>query len=42
MLQTTLYIAIFLIEAIVFATIRSRAVRQVSLLLASYVLYLTW
>jgi alginate O-acetyltransferase complex protein AlgI len=42
MLQTILYIAIFLIEVAVFATIRSRAVRQVSLLLASYVLYLTW
>jgi alginate O-acetyltransferase complex protein AlgI len=41
-LQTILYIAIFLAEAIVFATVRSRAVRQTSLLLASYVLYLTW
>ncbi len=41
-LQTILYIAIFLIEAVVVATVRSRTVRQVSLLLASYALYVTW
>jgi alginate O-acetyltransferase complex protein AlgI len=41
-LQATLYIAIFLVEATVFATVRSRTIRQVSLLLASYTLYLTW
>ncbi len=42
MLQTILYIAFFLLEAVIFATMRSRTVRQISLLLASYVLYLTW
>ncbi len=41
-LQTILYIAVFLIEATIFATSRSRAVRQASLLVASYLLYLTW
>ena len=41
-LQTILYIAVFLIEAAIFATVRSRAVRQTSLLIASYALYLTW
>jgi alginate O-acetyltransferase complex protein AlgI len=41
-LQTILYIAIFLVEAVVVATVRSRTVRQVSLLLASYALYVTW
>ncbi len=42
MLQTILYIAVLLVEAIVFATLRSRSVRQTSLLVASYALYLTW
>lgn len=41
-LQTILYIALFLLEAIIFATVRSRTIRQSSLLVASYVLYLTW
>lgn len=41
-LQIIIYIAIFLLEAAIFATVRSRAVRQTSLLLASYALYLTW
>jgi len=42
MLQPILYIAVFLIELAILATVQSRAVRQISLLLASYVLYLTW
>lgn len=42
MLHATLYITVFLIEAAVFATVRSCGVRQASLLLASYALYLTW
>jgi alginate O-acetyltransferase complex protein AlgI len=42
MLQPLLYIAVFLLELAIFATAPSRAVRQISLLLASYVLYLTW
>ena len=42
MLQTILYIAVFLIEAVIFATVRSRTARQTSLLIGSYLLYLTW
>ena len=42
MLQALAYIVIFLVEVAVFATARSRSVRQLSLLAASYVLYLTW
>lgn len=42
MLQTILYITVFLVEAILFATVRSRIVRQASLLIASYILYLSW
>jgi alginate O-acetyltransferase complex protein AlgI len=41
-LQIFLYIAVFLVEVTIFASVRSRAVRQTSLLVASYALYLTW
>jgi alginate O-acetyltransferase complex protein AlgI len=42
LLQWILYIVIFLAEGAVFACIRSRSVRQWSLLAGSYVLYFTW
>lgn len=41
-LQALLYALIFLIEVAVFARVQSRTVRQASLLIASYVLYLSW
>jgi alginate O-acetyltransferase complex protein AlgI len=40
--QAGLYIAIFLAEVALFATVRSRTIRQYGLLVASYGLYLTW
>jgi alginate O-acetyltransferase complex protein AlgI len=40
--QAALYIAVFLAEVVLFATVRSRTIRQYSLIVASYALYLTW
>ena len=40
--QAILYCLLFLVCAVVFAKVRLRSVRQAALLLASYVLYLTW
>ena len=42
MWQPVLYITVFLVEVALFATVQSRTIRQYSLLVASYVLYLTW
>ena len=42
LLQASLYITVFLLEVVLCATVRSRAARQASLLVASYLLYLTW
>jgi alginate O-acetyltransferase complex protein AlgI len=42
LLQIVLYCVLFVVCAGVFAEVRSRAVRQGVLLVASYVLYLTW
>ena len=42
MLQAILYVSVFLVEVAVFATVRSRGVRQAALLAGSYALYLTW
>ena len=42
MFRVILYSAVFLLSVAVFARIRSRSVRQPVLLIASYVLYLSW
>ena len=42
MLQGILYILIFLLEAAVFAKVRSRNLRRWTLVAGSYALYLTW
>ena len=42
MLQGTLYVLVFLVEVGIFAKVRSRSIRQVTLLAGSYTLYLTW
>lgn len=42
MLQGVLYVLVFLVEVATFAKLRSRSVRQVSLLAGSYILYVTW
>jgi alginate O-acetyltransferase complex protein AlgI len=42
LLQVTLYITVFLATAAVFARSRQKNVRQGTLLVASYILYLTW
>jgi alginate O-acetyltransferase complex protein AlgI len=42
MWQAIIYVTVFLIELAIFASVRSRTLRQSSLLLASYALYVTW
>src|SRR5271166_4829837 len=42
MLRGILYALVFLLCAVVFAKVRSRAVRQPVLLIGCYALYLTW
>jgi D-alanyl-lipoteichoic acid acyltransferase DltB (MBOAT superfamily) len=42
LLQGTLYVLVFLVEVGIFAKVRSRSIRQVTLLAGSYTLYLTW
>src|SRR5277367_6275084 len=42
LLQSVCYVSLFLACVAVFATVRSRSVRQTVLLLASFALYLTW
>jgi alginate O-acetyltransferase complex protein AlgI len=42
LLQGILYILVFLAEVAIFASIRSRGVRQAALLVGSYTVYFTW
>jgi alginate O-acetyltransferase complex protein AlgI len=42
LLQGILYVLVFLAEAALFASVRSRRIRQAALLAGSYTLYLTW
>ena len=42
LLQWGLYILVFVVEAAIFASSRSRSVRQAALLAGSYLLYVTW